>query len=197
MAGFNDYYKTHRKKKPLRWPDVDVVRLISKAQIAPNAAVLDLGCGEGRNLRFLLDCGYLPLCVDASEEGLRLVKELYSLPDNRLIQSDAIAALEGMEPSSFDLVLCWGLSHYVEDTNDLLKNLRRVLKNDGSLVMSFSARDDQRPRADEIKILFEKDDVIALFNRNNIEVQDFGKTTMIDYNNTLTASYFWVRATVT
>ncbi len=194
MAGFNEYYKSNRRKNPLRWPDIDVVRLISKSLPPDGGNVLDLGCGEGRNLRFLLDCGYQPLCIDASEEALRLVHELYGLPADRLIQSDAITALEKIGSSTFDLILCWGLSHYVDNTKNLLGNIRRILKDSGSLVMSFSADDDQRPRAAEIMKLFSYTDVHIAITESNFDIQDFGKMTMIDYTKDIVASYFWVRA---
>ena len=194
MTKFNEYYKLNRKKNPLRWPDVDVVRLVSKASPHPGGGVLDLGCGEGRNVRFLIDCGHQPLCVDSSGEALSIAQELYSLDDNKIVHSDAISALEKMDDSTFDLVLCWGLSHYVDDTKSLLSNIRRVIKDDGSLIMSFSATDDQRERADDVKKLFSDVEVQKLMDENTFTIQDFGKTTMNDYKNNVIASYFWVRA---
>lgn len=195
MTKFNEYYKLNRRKKPLLWPDIDVVRLVSKASLPIGGDVLDLGCGEGRNLRFLIDCGHKPVCVDASEEALGLVRKLYGVDEKKLICSNAIIALEKIEPSTIDLVLCWGLSHYIEDVSNLMRNVRRVIKDGGTLVMSFTATTDQRPRADDIEHLFTEIDVRRYMEESHFEILDFGKTTMTDYNKNITASYYWIRAT--
>src|SRR4028119_304855 len=58
--------------------DIDIYLLdqLLKGRIAPGMAVLDAGCGGGRNLVYLLREGYEVCAVDGNPEAVRQVRNL-------------------------------------------------------------------------------------------------------------------------
>ena len=90
-------------------------------------------------------------------------------PDNTLVRADATRWLEGVRPRSFDLVFCdpptFSNSARMDDTFDvsrdhlgLLRNIRRVLSDDGVVVFSTNARRFRLDNA-EIETIFDVEDV--------------------------------------
>jgi len=105
--------------------------------------VLDLGCGAGRNLLFLLKSGFDVYGMDLSEEGLRLAGQ-------KLLENNLTADLKRINFSDkfpypnkfFDAVISVQvLQHGVE--KDILKSIgeiERVLKPKGMVFMTLSGR---------------------------------------------------------
>ena len=83
------------------------------SRLPPEARVLDLGCGEGRNALFLAECGFRVTAVDISEAGIR---KLNTLAKER--QLDIRSEVEDMRtyrfPNMFDLIVSHGCLHLVE-----------------------------------------------------------------------------------
>ena len=113
--------------------------------------ILDIGCGSGRDLGFLLKKGKDAIGVDASQamlsaaqfaleaDGLRL--------DGRLLEAE-LPDLSRFGEAAFDGVLCSAiLMHLAEDKIfDAVYSIRRVLKPGGTLLVSVPAsRNDVDP----------------------------------------------------
>lgn len=76
---YDERYKTAHEKE-IRWfgdePSTIVLETIEKYNINKNDAVLELGCGEGRDAQVLLNNGYQLLATDISVEAIEFCKKL-------------------------------------------------------------------------------------------------------------------------
>src|SRR5688572_33363283 len=71
--------------------------------------VLDVGCGNGRNLFYFLRNGYDVFGIDPNPQAIEAVKELSTAlaPDNRL-ENFMVCSAENLpyDPATFDLIVC-------------------------------------------------------------------------------------------
>jgi ubiquinone/menaquinone biosynthesis C-methylase UbiE len=108
--------------------------------------VLDVGCGPGLYAAELLDRGARSLTAfDASVEMVRLATGRLG-PRATVTRHDADRPLTWLHDASIDLVVCALMIHYVEDRPALYRELHRVLRSDGALVLST-----QHPTADWLR----------------------------------------------
>jgi SAM-dependent methyltransferase len=94
---------------------------------------LDVGCGEGRVSRELKACGYRVTGSDPVCELVNAAKEARSA-DDYVIASGADLPFAD---ASFDLVMAYNVLMDVEDVPATLKEIRRVLRPAGTLVISI------------------------------------------------------------
>ena len=96
-------------------------------------AILDAGCGTGRNLKELLLAGSLPAGVDFSHGMLKVARQ------NHPEVPVALADLERPLPfrdESFDAVLCSLIGEHLSALGGVLREFHRALKRGGRLVFS-------------------------------------------------------------
>lgn len=105
-------------------------------------SVLDIGCGPGRYSLELLKNGYNVTLYDISEEELQLAKS--NIENNNLRADNYICGdcsdLYQFENSSFDFILLMGPMYHIHDKNfriDILKNIKRILKDDGLCLVAY------------------------------------------------------------
>ncbi|MCG3177277.1 MAG: Ubiquinone/menaquinone biosynthesis C-methyltransferase UbiE [Candidatus Omnitrophica bacterium] len=102
--------------------------------------VLDVGCGTGRGVRYLLDKGYDACGVDPSEDLLDEARAKGIAPD-RLVRSDGerLPYADG----SFDAVTEFGVLHHVRHPERLVGEMLRVSRK--AVFLSDSNRFGQGP----------------------------------------------------
>lgn len=110
-----------------------------------DAAILDVGCGYGRTLNELYQHGYHNLTgIDFSQGMIERGHKEYPYLDLR-VKSDASIAFPDQ---SFDAVILFAVLTCIiknEEQQNLIKEIRRVLKPDGILyVNDFLLNTDQR-----------------------------------------------------
>ena len=75
---YDDRYRQIHKKK-LQWasdaPSPIVLETLDRHGISAEDRILELGCGEGRDARFLLEKGYALTATDISPEAIRYCRE--------------------------------------------------------------------------------------------------------------------------
>jgi SAM-dependent methyltransferase len=94
---------------------------------------LDVGCGEGRVSRVLKECGYRVTAIDPVEKLVSAAEQAGSADAYGI----AAAADLPFENCSFDLVVAYNVLMDVEDVPEALKEMTRVLRPSGTLVISI------------------------------------------------------------
>lgn len=100
--------------------------------------VLELGCGGGQNGIFLTKHSAIYSGIDISKEQIRYAKDLAK--NNHLdidYSVDSAENLEKFNDNTFDLVISIFAIQYVEDLGRCFREIRRVLKDNGSFIFSL------------------------------------------------------------
>jgi 2-polyprenyl-3-methyl-5-hydroxy-6-metoxy-1,4-benzoquinol methylase len=105
---------------------------------------LDVGCGEGRVSRELKACGYRVTALDPVRELVNAAREARSADDYAIASGDDLP----FEDARFDLVMAYNVLMDVEDVSATLKEIRRVLRPAGMLVISIVHPFSDRGRFD-------------------------------------------------
>jgi SAM-dependent methyltransferase len=122
-------------------PSRAVMRAADCFAAARAQRLLDLGCGAGRDTRFLAERGFAVVGVDASLAGLALAQR--AAPHLPLLLADARQL--PLATASVDGVYCFGLLHeFTGPTADtdmatILTETRRVLGPGGTLILAVLA----------------------------------------------------------
>ena len=113
------------------------LRELAEAGIQPGMKVLDFGCGPGRYTlpaARLVGIGGLVYALDVHPVALGTVAKKagkQGLTNIRLIDSDCST---GLDPESVDMALLYYALHDIEEKDDVLKEIYRVLKPEGRLL---------------------------------------------------------------
>lgn len=102
--------------------------------------VLEIGCGIGKDARYLCEAGVEYCGLDYSFHSVRLARQHLAqagLPQ-RFLNADA--AQVPFAGGSFDLVFSIGVLHHVDDTPAACRELLRVLRPGGALRVMFYNR---------------------------------------------------------
>jgi SAM-dependent methyltransferase len=111
------------------------IREIARRRIELTACVLDLGTSTGTNLRMLRDTGFSNVAgLDLSEEALRFCKEKYL---GSVIKGD-VTRLPFFHDQA-DLVLATDVIEHVDDDRAAIREITRVLKPGGAVLISVPA----------------------------------------------------------
>ena len=132
-------WETHyaRERSRQEVPDENVVRYLHRFlrenQKRPLRA-LDLGSGSGRNLNYIRSLPIEAYGCDFSFNALRGQQNVCC----------SIASELPFKDSSFDLVIVWGVLHYLPEdlVNNTLREILRVLKPGGKLLATLRSSDD-------------------------------------------------------
>jgi ubiquinone/menaquinone biosynthesis C-methylase UbiE len=97
--------------------------------------VLDAGCGAGSLTSWLVEHGATVTAFDVSPSMVALARQRVE-DQATLLVADLAEPLSFAETGRFDLVVASLAMHYVRDWVQVLKEFKRVLKTDGSVVFS-------------------------------------------------------------
>lgn len=106
--------------------------IVAELKLPPNAAILDVGTSTGTNLRLLKDMGFTNfLGLDRSPEAIHWCKE----KGLGTVRQGDVCAIP-FPDESFDLILATDIIEHVDDDIKALKELQRVLKKSGHIVIT-------------------------------------------------------------
>lgn len=98
--------------------------------------VIDLGCGGGQNSIALAKRGALVTAVDFSKRQLMLAERAASREGTVLeLRNDNIQDLSSIGDSTFDIAFSCFASEYVKKLDTFFRNVFRVLRPDGFLIL--------------------------------------------------------------
>ena len=173
--------------------------------LKPGSTVLDAGCGSGRHLRGLAGIpGVKYFGIDRKQEDLdkaaASLKEIPgAIPDNCLIANADVRNLP-FAATFFDCVICSEVLEHIDEHEQALKELVRVLKPNGSLVISVPryfpericwllSRDYRNEEGGHVRI-YKKKKLPKMLNSHGF------KCWKIKYKHALHVPYWWIRCMV-
>lgn len=136
------------------------IRVLAEVGIQPGSVVLDYGCGAGSYILPLLsiigDTGYI-YALDIHPSAIEAVGDLCvqnNLKNVRTILSDCQT---GLADQSVDVVILYDIYHDLDNADDILRELSRVLKPEG--ILSFS---DHHMKAEAVTAAFADHDMFRV-----------------------------------
>lgn len=133
----------------LIWPDETVVSSLNKHKGKFNKGI-DLACGAGRHTILMAQMGIESTGVDSSKSSIEFAKKRAAelgLTNIKFING-LVQEIE-FEKESFDLVLAWGLIHYLEtkDQKEFLNKVYCMLKPGGLFLLTLRSMEDSRRKS--------------------------------------------------
>lgn len=178
---------------------------IDKLHLKPNDVVLDAGCGLGRHLRHLARIPGLTIFgIDKSAWALReTAKSMESQPD--ALSRDYLVSIADINrlpfaDASFDCIICSEVLEHIPDHKNAIKELDRILKPKGTLVVSvpryfaericwFISREYHNEEGGHIRIYRKK-------QLHRILTGQGFKCWKINYKHALHSPYWWLKCLV-
>jgi SAM-dependent methyltransferase len=117
--------------------DIYLFDQLLKGRLVTGMRVLDAGCGQGRNLVYLLRSGFEVFAIDESQEAIAQTRRLATkLAPHLPLENFRVEAVERMSfaDASLDVVLSSAVLHFASDERSwqaMLKEMWRVLKPGG------------------------------------------------------------------
>lgn len=110
-------------------------RYVFAANYVKTKKVLDLACGSGYGTRILSDAGAKEVIgIDISREAIAYASKKYGNDKTHFKISDALEI--NLPAKHFDVIVCFEFIEHIVNQEALLKEIRRLLSNDGILVIS-------------------------------------------------------------
>ncbi|WP_439883254.1 class I SAM-dependent methyltransferase [Pontibacter sp. MBLB2868] len=124
--------------------DIYLFDQLLKGRVTKGMKLLDAGCGNGRNIKYLMQSGVKVYGADASAEAIAQVKQMAAalaptLPSTNFVIAD-LASLP-FPDQTFDFVACSAVLHFarnIDHFNNMIQELWRVLDDGGTLFCRFS-----------------------------------------------------------
>lgn len=132
------WQKTAKEFKPN--PFAKKLQRISPKNDLTGIALLDLGCGDGKDSLFFAENGAKVVAIDISEKALRSIKERNP---NIVVEQQNLEQLT-LPHNAFDVIYAHLSLHYFTDekTIEIIEKLRLALKNQGSLFIKVKSTGD-------------------------------------------------------
>ena len=126
-------------KSPYRYldtnetPSVKVTKnaVVSFLPAGTGLKVLDIGCGNGWFANYLQEMGHNVTGIDMEKTGIELAQKRFPLC--RFIQLAIQEDMHEIIKDTFDVIVCIEVIEHLYDTNELLRAVKKLLKNDKSV----------------------------------------------------------------
>ncbi|MFP4544856.1 MAG: class I SAM-dependent DNA methyltransferase [Candidatus Kapaibacterium sp.] len=130
-------------KNVLLYPDDRVAAMVLK-HLGPNPGnALDIGCGSGRHLRLMADCGYQAYGIDIVDTAVKYSESLKKQYPN--IRHVYLKEILNYNPDiKFDLILAWGVL-FLSRKHEIRARLNKInsFMNPGAaLICNFRTYDN-------------------------------------------------------
>lgn len=133
MSGYTDYgFPDNRPSHTFFYLQAPLCSLLNKDK---NQCILDLGCGNGHLVNYLLTQGYNAYGTDASEDGIAIAK---AGNENRFFLQDLSTGKlpEPLQKLKFDTVISTEVIEHLYDPEGFIIFCKQVLNNKGEIIIS-------------------------------------------------------------
>jgi len=133
MAEYNDYgYFNDQPGHTFFYLQRPLLSLLNKEQ---NKCILDLGCGNGHLVNYLLEQGFNVYGTDASEKGIAIAKNTH--PDRFFEQDLSTGKLPAeLQSINFDTIISTEVIEHLYDPQGFVDFCRDALKGKGEIILS-------------------------------------------------------------
>jgi 2-polyprenyl-3-methyl-5-hydroxy-6-metoxy-1,4-benzoquinol methylase len=100
--------------------------------VAPDARILDVGCGAGDFTAMAAQAGYDAVGLDIAEPTIRAARTLHPAAEYRVA---SIAEIAASEPGAYDLVTLWDVIEHVVDPHAIVAECAGALRSGGLLAL--------------------------------------------------------------
>jgi len=176
-----------------RW--IDEEKIFLRKEIKKDSKVLDVGCGDGRSMKDIIDITQNIIGIDIDNSAVLFAKkEFKEYPNINVLKANAKKM--PFSDSCFDFVICMtSFVNFGEDKYNGLNEIKRVLKENGKIIMSVFNEDAFEERMnvykdlnipikkiDGTKVIFDKslganvseqfskEQLINIFNNVNLKI---------------------------
>lgn len=178
---------------------------IPELKLQPGEIVLDAGCGTGRHLRELAKISGLRVFgIDRNEKDLQ--DALSSLPENEVVAAEKISVMQAdinrlpFADGMFDCIICSEVLEHIPEHREALREIVRVLKPGGDLVISVPRYLPERICWTISREYFsEKGGHIRIYKTDRLKklLAESGVICRgINYRHALHAPYWWIKCLV-
>ena len=161
-----NYFRKRERALELKVETGEIIKLLKPQE---NDRILEIGCGSGYMLRRLEQFGCKPIGIDLSLKVVKMAK-------NNVLESQVIQATADklcFREFSFNKIVCQHLIEHLDDVSSALQAWRRMLKEDGCLVISTPNCDYAHPdifQDPDHKRIFSLSELKKLMNDNGFSV---------------------------
>jgi ubiquinone/menaquinone biosynthesis C-methylase UbiE len=101
-------------------------------------SIIDIGCGNGELTVDFLNNNQVTF-LDISPNMLSLIKE--KIPNENIYNASFINSdfLFYKPDNKFDIAVCVGVVAHIEDVRELIKKLRKIVKDNGIIILQYTA----------------------------------------------------------
>lgn len=192
-AVFRDLPNSYKK-----W--IDEEKKFLRGKIKKDSKVLEVGCGDGRSLKDIIDITQNLVGIDIDKNAAIIAKKNFEkYPEVNIIEGDGRKL--PFENATFDFVIC--MTSFVNFDNNkyiILEEMGRVLKNKGEIIMSVFNEDafDERMKiykklkapiikTEGTKVIFDKslgantseqfskEELDEIFNKESLKINEIKK----------------------
>lgn len=105
--------------------------------LKPNSKILDIGCQYGRFSIPLIDKGHALVCTDINEKYFSYIKKQLSVSSNvSFIKESIEKTILNQTHKEYDAILCLELLYNLNNPEQYIYNLSKLLKKEGLLITS-------------------------------------------------------------
>lgn len=134
---FSDFSNYHYYKEPVKLLKERLIKNKIKFDNIKKLKALDLGCGGGRYTGALGKLGFNKILgIDLSKKNIQTAKK-FNNQDKISFQQKSLFKTK-LKKNSYDFVFCNGVLHHTPSIIDGIKEVKRVLKNNGSCFLYLS-----------------------------------------------------------
>jgi 2-polyprenyl-3-methyl-5-hydroxy-6-metoxy-1,4-benzoquinol methylase len=133
MSNYKDYgYHNSQMTHNFKYTRDAVLKLLDKNK---NTCILDLGCGNGYLVNYLISLGFNAYGIDASEKGIIIAQE--TNPDRFFVQDLSTGKLpEGLKDLSFDTIISTEVIEHLYNPEGFINFCKTVINTNAQIIIS-------------------------------------------------------------